>query len=317
MTDKLSQLKKMTTVVADTGDFDAIAQYQPEDATTNPSLILKAAKIPTYQPLIEDAIAWAQSQPGSKEDKLSSVVSKLHVNFGCELLKRVPGYVSTETDPHFSFDKEATIRNAEEIIEMYSAAGADTSRVLIKIASTWEGIKAAEVLEQQGIKCNMTLIFGLCQATACAEVGATLISPFVGRILDWYKNANKCDYAPHEDPGVLSVSEIYKYMKKHEYKTIVMGASFRNIGEIEYLSGCDRLTISPELLNELQNSEGELPRRLSPDNVDNAPHLKPLNETAFRWDLNENAMATEKLADGIRRFAADTAELQASIADKL
>jgi transaldolase len=311
---KLDQLKTMTTVVADTGDFGAIAEYKPQDATTNPSLLYKAAQMPQYRELVEDAILFGTRQGGG--DALSqtrAAMDKLAVNFGTEILKIVPGRVSTEIDARLSFDTDATLRRAETLVELYQAAGVDPStHVLFKIASTWEGIQAAEILERQGLHCNLTLLFSFAQAVACADAGVTLISPFVGRILDWYRNTdNVAGYPADEDPGVQSVTRIYNYYKRHGYDTVVMGASFRNLEEILALAGCDYLTIAPALLGELASTEGDVPRMLDPDGAMSMEIAKvTLDEPAFRWELNEDAMATEKLAEGIRLFAADTRKLE-------
>lgn len=301
---KLDALKTMTTVVADTGDVDTIRQYAPRDATTNPSLLLKAAQQPQYDALVDDALRYGQGQGGAVEAQLDAAMDKLAVNFGARISEIVPGYVSTEADARLSFDTAATVDKAHRLLALYREAGVDTSRILIKIASTWEGIRAAEQLEREGIHCNLTLLFSFTQAAACAEAGVFLISPFVGRILDWYQNSTGQIYAPEDDPGVLSVQRIYRYYKAHGYGTIVMGASFRNVGEIEQLAGCDRLTISPALLDELASDDGPLYPALSTDqpSSDNPPAL---DEATFRWQLNEDAMATEKLAEGIRRFHAD------------
>ncbi|MBL1378568.1 transaldolase [Zobellella iuensis] len=310
MADKLTQLRKLTTVVADTGDIDAIRKYQPQDATTNPSLILKAAQIPEYAPLLADAVAWAKSQSQDAAQQLIDASDRLAVNIGCEILKIIPGRISTEVDARLSFDTEASIAKARRLIELYRQAGIGRERILIKLASTWEGIRAAEVLEQEGINCNLTLLFSFAQARACAEAGAFLISPFVGRILDWYKqNSAQKDYAPAEDPGVLSVSRIYDYYKAHGYHTVVMGASFRNTGEILELAGCDRLTIGPNLLEELSQAEGEVVQKLK-DQGATQPRPAPMTEAEFRWEQNQDAMATEKLAEGIRNFAVDQGKLE-------
>jgi len=307
---KMDALKSMTVVVADTGDIEAIRRHQPEDATTNPSLILKAAELPAYSQLIDDSLRWAQDNAG-KEDAISAAVDKTAVAIGTEILKLVPGLVSTEVDARLSFNTEATIAKARSLIALYEQADISKDRILIKIASTWEGIKAAEQLEKEGIHCNLTLLFNFTQAVACAEAGVTLISPFVGRILDWYKaNQADVDFSGDNDPGVKSVTEIYNHYKAHGYNTVVMGASFRNIGEIECLAGCDKLTISPDLLAQLSASEAELPHRLSEDTAQ-ANHPKfSVSEAEFRWAMNEDAMATEKLADGIRRFAQDQGKLE-------
>ncbi|KAJ2722321.1 sedoheptulose-7-phosphate:D-glyceraldehyde-3- phosphate transaldolase [Coemansia sp. Benny D115] len=320
MTTVLDQLKQYTTVVADTGDFDSIAQYKPTDATTNPSLILAAAGKPQYAPLIDEAINWAKTQATTVDDQVEKAFDKLLVNFGTKILEIVPGRVSTEVDAQFSFDKEANVRKAREIIDLYKSVGIDKERILIKIASTWEGIQAAHELESKyGIHCNLTLLFSFVQAVACAEAGVTLISPFVGRILDWYKTSTGKNYEAREDPGVQSVSGIYNYYKQHGYKTIVMGASFRNTGEIKELAGCDFLTISPQLLGELQSEQAELPRALSPESAAAASALEKVSfdEKAFRWALNEDQMATEKLSDGIRKFNADAVKLRKILREKL
>ncbi|ARN75293.1 transaldolase [Oceanicoccus sagamiensis] len=311
MSSKLDQLKGMTDVVADTGDIEAIERFTPMDATTNPSLLLKAAQLPQYAHLVAESKAWAQQQGGDKAQQVANCSDKLAVAIGCEILKIIPGKISTEVDSRLSFDTEATIEKARKLIGLYAEAGIEANRVLIKIASTWEGIKAAEVLEKEGINCNLTLLFGFAQAAACAEAGVFLISPFVGRILDWYKaNSDQSDYTAAEDPGVLSVSRIYNFYKQHGYQTVVMGASFRNIGEIEQLAGCDRLTISPGLLEELANDNGTLERKLSTDNTGEAIAKPDNSEQAFRWAMNEDAMATEKLAEGIRNFTIDQIKLE-------
>jgi transaldolase len=309
---RLDQLKAMTTVVADTGDFEAIAEYRPQDATTNPSLLYKAAKMPHYRELVEDAIAFGQAQDSERTAQARWGMDKLAVNFGAEILKIVPGRVSTEIDARLSFDTEATVRRAETFIRLYDEVGVGPERVLLKIASTWEGIRAAERLERQGLHCNLTLMFSFPQAVAAADAGATLISPFVGRILDWYKKAdNVPGYPADEDPGVQSVTRIFNYYKRHGYSTVVMGASFRNIDEILELAGCDYLTIAPALLGELASTEGEITRKLDPDQArEMAIERVSFDEVGFRWGLNEDAMATEKLAEGIRLFAADTVRLE-------
>jgi transaldolase len=317
MTSKLDQLKTMTDVVADTGDIDAIAKYHPLDATTNPSLLLKAAELPRYQSLLDDAVRWAKSQPGDTGEKLAAACDKLAVAIGREILQLIPGRVSTEVDARLSFDTQKTVAKARHLVALYEEQGISCERILIKIASTWEGIRAAEILEKEGIHCNLTLLFSFNQAAACAEAGATLISPFVGRILDWHKAAEKRDFVATEDPGVLSVTRIYNYYKQHGYNTVVMGASFRNIGEIEQLAGCDRLTISPQLLEELAQATGDLPRKLSPDNKGEAIPKLLQNEAQFRWLLNQDAMATEKLAEGIRNFAIDQVKLEKLLAAKM
>ncbi|MGB1951279.1 MAG: transaldolase [Marinobacter sp.] len=314
MTSKLEQLKTMTTVVADSGDLQAIAQWRPEDATTNPSLLLKAAASDAYRPMLDKAVAMASRQGGSDAEQLAYATDALAVLAGREILELIPGVVSTEVDARLSFDTGATLARARRLIALYDQQGVDTSRVLIKIASTWEGIRAAEQLEKEGIRCNLTLLFSFIQAAACADAGAFLISPFVGRILDWHlANSGRDSYLAAEDPGVQSVSRIYNYYKANGYKTVVMGASFRNIGEIEMLAGCDRLTISPALLQELQDDAGQLERQLSPATASSQDRPGTLDERLFRWESNEDAMATEKLADGIRRFAADQIELESRV----
>jgi len=314
---QLDQLKQFTTVVADTGDFASLKQYAPRDATTNPSLILKAAQMPEYQFLITKAITDNKAKAAGDE-LLHRVIDDLTVLFGLEILKIVPGRVSTETDANMSFDTAALVAKAHRFIELYEAHGIGHERILIKIASTWEGIRAAEILQREGLNCNLTLLFSLPQAVACAEAGVRLISPFVGRILDWYKKSAGKDFAPAEDPGVLSVKEIYAYYKKFGYKTEVMGASFRNVGEIQELAGSDLLTISPQLLGELQKSNEPLPRKLSPEMAkDSQIERLPLDEKKFRWLLNENPMATEKTAEGIRMFNADAQKLAQFIKAKL
>ncbi|KAJ1992400.1 sedoheptulose-7-phosphate:D-glyceraldehyde-3- phosphate transaldolase [Dimargaris cristalligena] len=315
----LDQLKQYTTVVADTGDFETIAQYKPTDATTNPSLILAAIQKPQYAKLVEEAVAYGKAKGKTTEDQLSWAFDKLLVNFGLEILKIIPGRVSTEVDARLSFDTQGTIAKAQRLIALYEEAGVDRKRVLIKIASTWEGIQAAQALEaQHGIHCNLTLLFSFCQAVACAEAQVTLISPFVGRILDWYKAATGKTYSAETDPGVQSVQTIYNYYKQHGYSTIVMGASFRNIGEIEQLAGCDYLTISPNLLAELQQKTGTLPQILSAEHAQAQSQTKvSFNEASFRWALNEDAMATDKLSEGIRKFAADGKKMEDTLASKL
>lgn len=312
MKSQLDQLKDYTTVVADTGNFLEIKEYCPQDATTNPSLILKAIKMPEYQDIIDIAIA----ENDSKD--INVIMDKVLVLFGTKILDIVPGRVSTEVDARLSFNTKATIEKAKTIIEYYKEKGIPKERVLIKIASTWEGIEAAKVLEKEGIHCNMTLLFSLAQAVACAEANATLISPFVGRILDWYKAKEGRDFQPNEDPGVLSVKQIYNYYKKYNYKTEIMGASFRNKGEIIELAGCDLLTISPSLLAELSSNREIIERKLSAVNSQTDEIVKfDLTEDNFRWELNENAMATEKTAEGIRQFGADIRKLEKIIIEKL
>ncbi len=320
MTSQLEQLRTLSSVVADTGDIEAIARFQPLDATTNPSLLLKAAALPAYAPLVDAALAQA-----SGEDRIADAGDRLAVAIGGEILKLIPGRVSTEVDARLSFDTDATLHKARRLVALYDAAGVGRERLLIKIASTWEGIRAAEVLEREGIQCNLTLLFSFAQAVACAEAGVFLISPFVGRILDWHlANGMQRPATPQDDPGVQSVTRIWHYYKRHGYDTVVMGASFRNTGQILALAGCDRLTIAPELLGELAQAEGEVARALAPDTVAGdagsrgAAHhqlveSRPVRlcESAFRWQQNEDAMATDKLADGIRKFAADQAKLEA------
>jgi len=303
---QLEQLKQYTTVVADTGDFQSIKAYAPQDATTNPSLILKAVQKPEYRPLLEKTIA---DFPNASTEE---IVDRLLIAFGTEILKFVPGRVSTEIDAALSFDTEATVAKGRELIALYEAAGIARERVLIKIASTWEGIRAAEILEKEGIRCNLTLLFSLCQAIACAEAGVQLISPFVGRIYDWYKKSTGTDYQGADDPGVQSVKRIYQYYRKFGYKTEVMGASFRNTSQILELAGCDLLTISPDLLQKLADTEGAVERKLVADaNADIAKIA--IDEKTFRFMLNEDAMATEKLAEGIRAFCADSGKLKKMI----
>jgi transaldolase len=317
MTDKLTSLRQMTQVVADTGDIAAMKLYQPQDATTNPSLILSAAQIPEYRKLIDEAIAWARDQSSDHDQQITDAADKLAVNIGLEILKLVPGRISTEVDARLSYDTDASVAKAKRLIKLYNDTGISNDRILIKLASTWQGIRAAEKLEKEGINCNLTLLFSFAQARACAEAGVFLISPFVGRILDWYKaNGDKKEFAPHEDPGVVSVTEIYEYYKQHGYETVVMGASFRNIGEIIELAGCDRLTIAPALLKELAESEGPLERKLS-FSGETKPRPAPLTESQFYWEHNQDPMAIDKLADGIRKFAIDQGKLEKMISDLL
>ena len=315
---QLDQLKKFTKVVADTGDFETLKQYAPQDATTNPSLILKAAQMPAYKGLVEKAISDGQKSGASGKALLNQINDLLLVAFGMEILKVVPGRVSTETDANLSFDTEALIAKARRFISLYQQNGIGRERILIKIASTWEGIRAAEVLQKEGIRCNMTLLFSLAQAVACAEAKAQLISPFVGRILDWYKGKAGKDFPPAEDPGVESVREIYTYYKKFGHQTEVMGASFRNKGEILELAGCDLLTISPQLLGELKSSSEPVARRLDPAQAKESKIERlALDEKKFRWLLNENAMATEKTAEGVRLFNADALKLEQFVAARV
>ncbi len=315
---QLDQLKRTTKVVADTGDFATLKEFAPQDATTNPSLILKAAQMPEYKHLLDKAIA-DQKKTNLAGAKLNNaILDDLLILFGVEILKIVPGRVSTETDANLSFDTEALVAKGRRFISLYEKQGIGRERILIKIATTWEGIRAAEVLQKEGINCNLTLLFSLVQAVACAEADARLISPFVGRILDWYKKSTGKDYAAAEDPGVVSVKEIYGYYKKFGHATEVMGASFRNVGEILELAGCDLLTISPQLLGELKKSSAPVERKLSPKIArQSSIERLPVDEKNFRWLLNENAMATEKLAEGIRQFAADAAKLEQYIAARL
>ncbi|HBV76996.1 MULTISPECIES: transaldolase [Vibrio] len=313
---QLQQLRQFTTVVADTGDIQAITQYQPQDATTNPSLILKAAQLSDYQPLIEQAIEYAKSQSQDKKTQIEDTCDMLAVNIGKEILKVVPGRISTEVDACLSYDTEGSIKKARKLIKLYNDAGVSNDRILIKLASTWQGIRAAEQLEKEGIQCNLTLLFSFAQARACAEAGVYLISPFVGRIMDWYKAKEGKEFSAAEDPGVLSVQKIYQYYKTHAYPTVVMGASFRNVGEILELAGCDRLTISPQLLQELEQAEGEISAKLVAGS-ETKPAPQPLTEAEFLWEHNQDPMAVEKLAEGIRNFAVDQGKLEAMIAEKL
>jgi transaldolase len=317
MASKLDQLRQMTVIVGDTGDIEAVRRLKPQDCTTNPTLLLKAVEIPAYAHLFEEAMAWGRRQGGSREAVAAAVCDRLAVAFGAELAGIVPGRVSTEVEADLSFDTQATIETARAMIRAYEARGVGREKVLIKIASTWEGIRATEVLQREGIDCNLTLLFSLVQAAAAAHAGAFLISPFVGRILDWHVKNGGGPYTGETDPGVQSVRRIYAYYKTHDLKTVVMGASFRNAGEIEALAGCDRLTISPALLDELAKSEGELPRRLSPGKTADAPARMSLDEKSFRFLLNEDAMATEKLAEGIRSFVKDLRALRALVARRM
>jgi transaldolase len=316
MSDLLSALKAVTTVVADTGDIEAIKKYAPVDATTNPSLLLKAADIPEYKTHIEAAIAWAKTQSNDRDQQIVDAADKLAILIGKEIVGVIPGRISTEVDARLSFSTEATVAKAHKLIDLYAQEGISKERILIKIASTWEGIKAAEQLEKDGINCNLTLLFSFAQARACAEAGVYLISPFVGRILDWYKANETGDFSGANDPGVISVSNIYQYYKAHGYQTVVMGASFRNTGEILELAGCDRLTIAPALLEELANSDAELTVKLRDEGVTESVPAS-LAEAAFRWDMNEDAMATEKLAEGIRNFTKDQIKLETKLAEQL
>ncbi|GMQ48941.1 transaldolase [Vibrio sp. 10N] len=316
MSNKLEQLRKLTTVVADTGDIEAIRKYQPQDATTNPSLILKAAQIEEYAPLIDQAIEYAKSQSNDKAQQVQDTCDMLAVNIGKEILKTIPGRISTEVDARLSYDMEGSVAKARQLMKMYNDAGIANDRILIKLASTWEGIRAAEILEKEGINCNLTLLFSFAQARACAEAGVFLISPFVGRIMDWYKAKEGRDFEASEDPGVLSVTGIYNYYKDHGYNTVVMGASFRNTGEILELAGCDRLTISPQLLAELEEAQGEVVEKLV-DSKGSKERPAAMTHAEFLWDHNQDPMAVEKLAEGIRNFAIDQGKLEAMIEAKL
>lgn len=314
---QLDEFKKYTVVVADTGDIDSIKQFSPEDATTNPSLVLKAAQLPQYKHLIDSAIETAKKLGGSKEQQLINASDQVAVNIGAEILKYVPGRISTEVDARLSFDEEKCIEKARKLIKLYQEKGIDKSRILIKLASTWEGICAARKLEKEGINCNLTLLFSFAQARACAEADVFLISPFVGRIYDWYQAKQPAqNYVADEDPGVVSVRNIYNYYKQHDYKTIVMGASFRKVEQILALAGCDRLTISPNLLTEMQNSNAAVVRKLEPNQVQ-AKRPAPMTEAEFRWQHNSDAMAVEKLAEGIRAFAVDQGKLEDMLTSQL
>jgi transaldolase len=315
---QLEQIKKFTKVVADTGDFESIKDFKPQDATTNPSLIFAATQKEQYAPLLDEVIADRKNSGLSGAAQIEDIIEHLLVKFGCEILKIVPGRVSTETDARYSFDTEGSMAKARQLIKLYEERKIPRERVLIKIASTWEGINAAEQLQKEGIKCNLTLMFSLPQAVRCAEAKVQLISPFVGRIYDWYKAHEKRDYTGPEDPGVQSVQEIYTYYKKFGYPTEVMGASFRNVSQILELAGCDALTISPELMKELSESFEPVERKLTPEKAKAAKIDKlELDEKKFRWLLNENAMATEKTSEGIRKFAADIVKLEKVVAGKI
>ncbi|ORM52960.1 transaldolase [Pantoea conspicua] len=313
----LEALKQFTTVVADSGDIEAIRRYHPQDATTNPSLILKAATLPGYQPLIEQAIDHARTQGGSKQTQIINASDRVAVNLGVEILKSVPGRVSTEVDARLSFDRGMCVTKAEKLVRMYEEQGVNRSRILIKLAATWEGIRAAETLERNGIQCNLTLLFSFAQAQACAEAGVFLISPFVGRIYDWHQSRNpQTEYDAQRDPGVVSVRNIYHYYKSHRYQTVIMGASFRKIEQVLALAGCDRLTISPDLLQSLESSTLPVTRQLTPSTaVSNPP--SPLTEAQFRWLHNQDPMAVDKLAEGIRQFAVDQQKLEDMLASQL
>jgi transaldolase len=320
MKDLLTQLKQFSLIVADTGDFESIRKYQPRDATTNPSLLLKAAQMPEYKAILDGVLSEAKRASLPSDQRVGFAIDKLSVAFGLEILKIVSHRVSTEVDARLSFDTEGSVAKARLLIDYYEKAGIGRERVLIKLASTWEGIRAAEQLTRAGIHCNLTLLFSFPQAVACADAGVQLISPFVGRILDWHKKSTgRTDYSPAEDPGVISVERIYNHYKKHGYRTEVMGASFRNVGEILELAGCDLLTISPSLLEELQKTPGQVTRKLSAEQAErdyNGPKVH-YDEKSFRWELNEDQMATEKLSDGIRSFAADGLKLQRFLEQKL
>ncbi len=317
MSNQLIQLKQMSTVVADTGDVQAIAKYQPQDATTNPSLLLKAASLPQYQELLTQATEWAKQQSQDAQQQVIDASDKLSVLVGLEILKTIPGRISTEVDSRLSFDTQGSIVKARKLITLYNQAGITNDRILIKLAATWEGIKAAEILEKEGINCNLTLLFSFAQAQACAEANVYLISPFVGRILDWYKKqTGKTSYPADQDPGVISVTNIYNYYKQQGYQTVVMGASFRSVEEVLALAGCDRLTISPDLMAELQNSDAPIEQKLKEQNTPKQ-QVTPLTESEFRWSLNEDAMATEKLAEGIRNFTLDQIKLDVQLTNLL
>jgi len=312
MTNQLQQLQKMTTVVADTGDVNLILKYKPEDATTNPSLVLKAAQIESYSHLIDSSIAFAKAQSDDQAQQIVDTCDMLAVSIGTEILKAIPGRISTEVDVRLSFNTEKTVIKARKLIKLYNDAGITNDRILIKIASTWQGIRAAEILEKEGINCNLTLLFSFAQARACAEAGVYLISPFVGRIMDWYKAKEGCEFAATEDPGVISVTTIYNYYKEHGYKTVVMGASFRNLGEITELAGCDRLTISPALLQDLSECNDQLVAKLV-DNDATKEQPQKITEADFLWQHQQDQMAFDKLAEGIRGFAIDQVKLEKMI----
>ncbi|EGT4256341.1 transaldolase [Citrobacter amalonaticus] len=314
---QLDGIKQFTTVVADSGDIESIRHYQPQDATTNPSLLLKAAALDHYSHLIDDALEWGKKRGTTQEQQVAEACDKLAVNFGAEILKSIPGRVSTEVDARLSFDKQKSIDKARHLVDLYQQQGIEKSRILIKLASTWEGIRAAQELEKEGINCNLTLLFSFAQARACAEAGVFLISPFVGRIYDWYQARSPMDpYVVEEDPGVKSVRNIYDYFKRHRYDTIVMGASFRRTEQILALTGCDRLTIAPNLLKELQDSEEPVIRKLVPSSQ-TFHRPTPMTEAEFRWEHNQDPMAVEKLSDGIRQFAVDQRKLEDLLAAKL
>ncbi|WJV67694.1 transaldolase [Pectobacteriaceae bacterium CE70] len=314
---QLEALKQLTVVVADSGDIESTRHYSPQDATTNPSLILKAASLPQYQPLFDDALVYSRKQGGSRETQLINASDRLAVNIGAEVLKSIPGRISTEVDARLSFDRGMCVAKARKLIGMYEEKDIHRSRILIKLAATWEGIRAAEELEKEGINCNLTLLFSFAQARACAEAGVYLISPFVGRIYDWYQTRQPvAEYDAEQDPGVLSVRKIYTYYKQYRYPTIIMGASFRKIEQILALAGCDRLTISPALLEQLKNNDAPVERKLRPS-TEGFHHPLSLSEAEFRWEHNQDPMAVEKLSEGIRLFAADQQKLETLLAAKL
>ncbi len=317
MTSKLDQLATMTTIVADTGDIETVRRLKPVDCTTNPTLILKAVEMPLYAGLVDEAVQWGKAQGGTMAARIDAVCDRLAVTFGAELSRIVPGRVSTEVDADLSFDTKASIAKGKALVADYAARGVDRSRILIKVAATWEGIRAAEALQKEGIDCNLTLLFSMAQAVACGDARVFLISPFVGRILDWHVKAGGGPYTAQTDPGVVSVRDIHAYYKANSIETVVMGASFRNIGEIEALAGCDRLTISPALLDELARTDGPLPRALNPSASSTAPSRAPMDEKTFRFMMNEDAMATEKLSEGIRGFVKDLRSLKALVAARL
>jgi len=317
MTTALESLKKFTLVVADTGDFNLIEKYKPQDSTTNPSLIYSASRLPQYSHLVDDAVSYGKTKGKTRAEAVSLAMDKLAVNFGLEILKLVPGRVSTEIDARLSFDTEATVKKGREIIGLYKESGISTDRILIKIASTWEGLQAARVLEAEGIHCNLTLLFSLAQAAVAADVGATLVSPFVGRITDYFKKRDNVSSFPvDQDPGIISVRRIFNYYKSYGYKTIVMGASFRSADQVLALTGCDALTISPALLEELASRQGEATLHLDASKIEKVPRLD-VSEKGFRWELNQDEMATFKLAEGIRGFAADLVKLEADVGKKI
>lgn len=316
MTSKLEQLRAMTTVVADTGDIEAVAKLKPIDCTTNPTIVLKALGTPMFKDQVAEAVAWGKKQGGAEEAVIASVADRLAISVGVELSKLVPGRVSTEVDADLSFDIEGSVNKARGIIAAYKERGIERDRILVKLASTWEGIRAAEILQKEGIDCNLTLLFSMAQAVACADAKVFLISPFVGRILDWYAKSTGQTYTSETDPGVVSVREIYNYYKTHGIETVVMGASFRNTGEIEALAGCDRLTISPALLEQLDADQGTLEKKLSPEQAKPVDKIH-VDEKTFRWMMNEDAMATEKVAEGIRSFAKDLIALRAMVKKEL